>query len=185
MKIYSRILAISGGTVSLSEKKKVPIVGVLWRNSIIEKCFIKFSPTDPKPSEITENVLSLLEEKYFIEKQVKLVFIFNNILAGLGILDINILQEKWKTPIIIITEKEPNEEKILNLLNELHYSGEYSEAFKKNPKNWEQLDGTRLFFLGIGLEKKYTIKRIQEFQRVGHLPEPLRIADLIAKAIPQ
>lgn len=183
-KISKRILAISGGKVSLSEKKNVPIVGILWRDYVIEKCFIEFTPTDPKPSEITKNLLSLLEDQYFIEKQIKMVFIFNNILAGLGILDLNAIKEKWEVPLIIITEKEPNEDKIRNLISELHYSDEYTKVFKNNPNNWEQLNGTRLYFLAIGIDKVQTVKNIQELQKVGHLPEPLRIADLIAKAIP-
>lgn len=112
------------------------------------------------------------------------MFIFNNILAGLGILDLNSIKEKWKTPIIIMTEKEPNQEKILNLINDLQYSEDYAKILKKNPKNWKQLNGTRLFYLAIGIENTEVVKRVQELQEVGHLPEPLRIADLIAKAIP-
>ena len=182
--ITKRILSISGGNVSLSDKKSVPIVGILWRDSILEKCFVKYTATDPAPSEITAVISTLVDEKYFKEKQVKLVFIFNSILAGLGILNLQALEETWKTPFVVITEKEPDEEKISHLIKELNYSEEFTTVLTKNPKNWVQLEGTRLYLLCIGIDSLEAEKTIHELQRVGHLPEPLRIADLIAKAIP-
>lgn len=182
--ISKRILAISGGNVSLSKKKKVPIVGILWRNSILEKCFVKYSSTDPKPSEITAVISDLAEEKYFREKQIKLVLIFNSILAGLGIIDLRVLEERWKTPFIFITEKKPDKEKIRNLIRELNYSEEFISVLNKNPTDWEPLEETRLYLLSIGISKTEAKKTIRELQSVGHLPEPIRIADLFAKAIP-
>ena len=180
---YNRILAISGGSVSFKERKKVPIVGILWREIVFEKCFIKYSETDPKPQEITEKLLALVDEKYFTEKQVKVVLLFNTIFAGLGIVDLHRLQNTWNAPIIVVSDKEPDTDKVLQLIQDLKYSNEYITTLQKNPSNWIHLEDTRLYTLTMSLSEGEMKNIIKELQTVGHLPEPLRIADIIAKAI--
>ena len=180
---YNRILAVSGGSVSLKEKKKVPIVGVLWRETVFEKCFITYSETDPKPQEITKKLINLVDEKYFTEKQVKVVFLFNNIFAGLGIIDLHRLQNTWNAPIIVVSDKEPDTDKVLKLIQDLKYSSEYITILQQNPKNWIHLQDTRLYVLTMSISESEMKQLIKDLQIVGHLPEPLRIADIIAKAI--
>lgn len=182
--IYRRILAISGGSVSLKKRLQVPIVGVLWRDTILEKCFVNYSETDPEPNIITEIIEHLTEEHYFTNKEIKLVLLFNSIMAGLGIIDLLTLEKKWNTPIIVVSEKEPDKTKILELIKSLNHSKEAKEIFENNPTNWSNVDNTRLFMLPIGIEKNKAHEIIANYQLVGAIPEPLRIADIIAKAIP-
>lgn len=182
--IYRRILAISGGKVSLKKRLQVPIVGVLWRETILEKCFVNYSETDPEPDVITNIIEYLVEDHYFTNKEIKVVLLFNNIMAGLGIIDLLTLEKKWNIPIIVLSEKEPDKTKILELINSLNHPKDAKKIFENNPTNWTNVDKTRLFMLPIGIEKDKAYEIIVNLQVVGDIPEPLRIADIIAKAIP-
>jgi endonuclease V-like protein UPF0215 family len=93
------------------------------------------------------------------------------------------LKNTWKTPILVITEKEPDEENILTLINKLNYDNEYSSVLKNNPKHWIKIDNSRIYALGIDLTETDLKKVIKKMQTVGHIPEPVRIADIFAKAI--
>ena len=66
---------------------------------------------------------------------MKLIFIFNSILAGLGILDLHEIQQKWNVPIIIVSETQPNYEKIIKLIRDLHYEDELISVHNKKPIN--------------------------------------------------
>ena len=145
--------------------------------------FLSYSDTDPSPNVITETVSSLLEKTYFTEKKVKLVLFFNNILAGLGILDLQKLQNLWDVPMIFISENEPHNDKIIQLIKDLKYDEQYSNVLKKNPSNWIKIYHTRLYGLAINISNKDMIEVIQNLQLAGDIPEPLRIADMIAKTV--
>ena len=105
-------------------------------------------------------------------------------MAGLGILNLPALQSYWNVPIIIITETKPDKNKIESLIKELNCDKEYSEVLQKNPENWVKIGTTRLYGQGIGLSEQEMINEIKKLQTVGDMPEPLRIADIVAKAIP-
>lgn len=181
--IYQRLLAIAGGSVSLHDKNKVPIVGIIWRQNILEKCFVTYSEVDPTPEKLSNIVINLLEKHYFVEKQIKSVLILNSIMAGLGILDLDQLKSAWQVPLIIISEKYPDNQKILSLIKNLQYDSEYEKVLLKNPQKWFNIQNSKLFFCCIGTESKKAENLISELQTVGQLPEPLRIASLVAKAI--
>ena len=177
------MLAISGGKVSFKDRLRVPIVGVIWRDTIFEKCFVSYSETDPKPDNITSILKNIVEDTYFKEKQIKLVLLFNSILAGLGILDLHSLEKTWNVPILVITEEKPDIIKIEKLLQKLHCEDTYYTVLRKNPAHWIKQVGTRVNFLAIGLNETDALAIIKNLQMVGDIPEPLRIADIIAKAI--
>ena len=124
-----------------------------------------------------------MDYKFFTTKEVKLVYIFNSVLAGLGILNLPALHDYWGTPIIVITEDIPDRERINLLIKELKYGYEYSEALQNNPENWSKVGMTRLYAQAIGLSEKEMMNEVEKLQLVGDLPEPLRMVDIIAKAI--
>ena len=169
--------------VSFTKRNQVPLVGILWHDNILEKCFVTYSEVDPKPEEITQTIEHIVEEHYFISKEIKLVLIFNNILAGMGILNLPILEKRWNTPIIIISEKMPDNTKILDVIKNLEHFNHYKETLKLNPTDWIQIEDSRLFMLPIGITEHEAKKIITSLQVTGDLPEPLRVADVIAKAI--
>lgn len=105
-------------------------------------------------------------------------------IGGFNVINIEEVYEKTKLPIITITRDKPNKEKIedalkkhfkdwksrLNIINK----GEFTEIKTKfNP----------IFVKFIGIEEK-EVKEIINLTTIrGVLPEPIRIAHLIATAI--
>ncbi len=142
-----------------------------------------YSETDPKPDTITKIIGQIVGEEYFTTKEIKLVLIYNSVLAGMGILNLESLKKIWKVPIIIISEKKPDNQKILAVIENLAQSEEYKQVLEQNPDNWIHMENTRLFMLTLGINEKDAVQLITKFQISGDLPEPLRVADIIAKAI--
>ena len=125
----------------------------------------------------------MLSKQYFTEKQIKTDFILNSIMAGLGVIDLTRLHKEWQVPLIIISQKEPNNQNILNLFKKMSFDQEYEQTLLKNPHIWFNLSENRLFYCCVEINEQQSEKYIQDLQLVGQIPEPLRIANLIAKAI--
>ena len=184
LKKHSRILAICGGKVTFTEGEKTPIVAVLWRNPYIDKFYIEYTQIDSPPSNITSLLTEFIDINLFSDHHIKFVIFFNTILAGLSLIDINKLYISWKVPLIFISEKKPENEKILEIAKTKNYFNEFSSVLRSNPNNWFEFPNTNLFVLPVGIEKIECIHIIQKTQLIGNIPEPLRISKLVATSLP-
>ena len=186
LKKHSRFLAICGGRVTFGQTEKVPIVGVIWRNPLIDKVYVDYITVDSPPDLITRTIIQLVDPMIIAHNHIKVSFFFNTILAGLSIINIEKLYNTWKIPLIFITEKEPEKKSIEHLVEKVEkpHKKEILQVLEENPNDWQKINGTRLFLLAVGIEPKYAIAITRKFQILGHIPEPLRLAKLIASSIP-
>ena len=182
-KKHSRFLGISSGKVDFNEETPVPVVGILWRNPFIDNFYIDYANIDSPPSEITELLMTLIPQSLFSSHHIKAAMISNTILAGLSLIDINQLYQTWGVPLLFITEKEPKNEKIIEIAKNKDFVEEFFYVLDQNPSNWTEVPGTRIFILPVGINDQDSIQLINLFQLIGHLPEPLRLAKLLASSL--
>ncbi|MHA2362912.1 MAG: endonuclease dU [Candidatus Hodarchaeales archaeon] len=182
MKSFDRILSIASGKVFLTNNKPVPIVGVLFQKLSIEHLFIKYIEVDP--IDLTNYIIELVPVK-FLTNQIKLVFLSNTIMAGLGVVDLNKLHSYLQIPIIVLVDKKPCLKTLEEPLRNLNDGIIRKKILQANPTDWVRVPASeKLRLMSIGIDLKKALQLIKEFQKFGNVPEPLRIAILVARSLP-
>jgi len=181
MKSEVRILGIDDSPFTFDDKYS-DIIGVVMRGGEYIECVLK-STVEIDGKDATKACIDLINKTRH-KIQLKTILLDGTSLGGFNVVDIEELYNSTNIPVITITRDEPDFEKI-----EL--------ALKKNFKDW----GRRLFlikkgtlhkvktsynpifikYVGITLSEAKEIIKISTIR--GVIPEPIRVAHLIASGI--
>jgi len=181
MKRYIRALGVDDSYFVPHEPGSTSLIGVLMRApNYFEGMLIRKIQVDGLDS--TEAILDMLSSKY--GRQVRVLFTQGITFGGFNIVDIRRIWEETNVPIIVVSRKEPDMGKIEN-------------ALKKHFEDWERRIGLikeypitkikngefELFVQFVGIDKDEVQNTVQQFTVRGAIPEPLRVAHLIASAL--
>lgn len=178
----NRILCFASGITSLTDRKPVAIIGAIFQTQSLEHLFVKYVPVDPV--DLTRSLIEMVPEKFLLSSQIKLILISNTIMAGLGIIKLSKLQSTFQTSIIVITNKKPDIESLEKALKHIEDGEQRKSMLESNPKTWIQVPDSRLWALNVDITSDSMLKLISHLQRHGNYPEPLRIANIIARSLP-
>ncbi|MGC8565307.1 MAG: DUF99 family protein [Thermoplasmata archaeon] len=157
------------------------IIGTLMRSSnYVEGISIKSIRIDGLDS--TEKILSMLRGKF--SKQIRIIFLSGITFAGFNIVDVDKLFKKTNIPIITITRKMPDFEKIESALKK--YFDDYENRYDLITKyEIKELDfkNYRLYSQFVGIEENEAKLIVEKFTVRGNIPEPIRISHLIGSAM--
>lgn len=167
----TRILAIDDSPFSRDDKS-TSIVGVIMRKDLyLETLVRKVIAVDGMDS--TEKVLEAIKER---GSGVGVMMTQGVTLGGFNILDLARIYEETKIPIINVVDHEPDMKAI-------------EDALRKHFKDWKSrysaLSGNffksgSIYVQAIGIENKSACRFLEQVTINGKIPEPLRIANLIA-----
>lgn len=153
------------------------LVGVIMRgNSLVEGIISTSVKVDGLDS--TEKILSLIEKTKFKE-QIRAVFLSGVNFAGFNIADIKKITKKLKVPVIVVFRREPRMQKIFKALQRFKDKKKRIKLFK----NAGQIHYSGKIFFQCTCSKKEALELIKCFTSTSKLPEPIRIAHLIASGI--
>jgi endonuclease V-like protein UPF0215 family len=175
------LLGIDDGPFKFSHKK-VPIVGVIMRAPSYIECVCR--------SEVTvdgidaNEKLELLINSSNYKDQIRLIMFDGVALGGFNIIDIESLFKTTQIPITTITRTKPD----MNLIKDT-----LKKHFSDWKLRWESIENLELlrietnynpiYIKHIGLEKSEVERLIRITTVRGALPEPIRVAHLIATAL--
>jgi hypothetical protein len=127
----------------------------------------------------TEKILSMLKRSKF-KDQIRCIFLSGLTFGGFNIVNVSRLNEETGIPVIVVMRKMPDFEAIRSALKKISESGERLRAIEeagevlKLGNLFVQLKGCSIsdaeVYLGLSTKK-------------GNIPEPLRLAHLVATAI--
>ena len=181
MKTQIRVLGIDDAPFSFSDKY-VNVIGVIMRGGGYLEGVLK-NQIHIDGLDATQSIKEMIENSRYMF-QLKAIMIDGIALGGFNIVDIDKLNAETKIPVITITRDYPNFEKI-------------KVALQKNFNDWE----TRWDILSQGELKKIKtahnpiyvktagipLRQAEEIIKIstirGVLPEPIRMAHLIASGI--
>lgn len=181
MKEQARILGIDDSKFEFSDSH-TDVIGVVMRaDGYLEgvmKDTVEVDGTDAN-SVITQMVL---RSRY--RKQLRLIITDGIALGGFNIIDLEKLHHDTGIPVAAVTRNKPDFEEIMN-------------ALQKHFKDWEQrfetvcngelfkipTEHSPIWVKGFGMSKKELKAAIQMSTIRGALPEPIRIAHIIATAL--
>ncbi len=177
MKPFIRALGVDDGHFRRTDKS-VPVVAVLMRESVVEG--VSISSIEVDGWDATERLLEIMQGKH--GSQANVVFLNGVVLGGTNIVDVQKLFEETGKPIICVTRKPPHQEEFLKALAKSDPRKAELAQLLGVPQLLETRRG-RLYTLVVGVSREEAKNLIERYQITGTVPEPLRLAHLIATAV--
>jgi len=179
MKAQAYVLGIDDGCFDKFTSQQALVTGVMMRlNGNVEGVLSTQIEVDGTDS--TEKISEMINTSRFKE-QIRAVLVHGFTLAGFNILDIEKLHSKTGIPIIAVLRKQPDKGKVLNALSKLKsHNKERIDIFEKT---YEMEKCGALYFKAAGINDADVRQLITQTAQSGNMPEPVRLAHLIASGV--
>ena len=176
-----RIVGFDDGSFS-REDEEVVVIGAVFRGGkIIDgvlKTEVKVDGTDS-----TDKLIELINSSRH-KPQLKVIMLDGITLGGFNVVDVEKLHKRTGLPVIVFNRKLPDLERVRNALKKF-------EDFEKRWRAVEnagkiktcRIDSKQVFYQNIGIDDEEAEEVIRISCTRGLIPEPLRVAHLIATAI--
>ncbi|MHA1143990.1 MAG: endonuclease dU [Candidatus Helarchaeota archaeon] len=183
MKKEIKILGIDDAPFKLKSSGRTHVFGVVYRGaSFLEGVIHTTVEIDGIDStdQIVEMILSSPHHQ-----QLKLIMIDGLTVGGFNVIDVNDLFKRVNRPVIVIIEHHPNFNSIKKALRHFSDGNERWQLIQKLVSLHElQIikDLNPIYFQPIGISVNDAILAIKSCTVNGRIPEPLRVAHLIASS---
>ncbi|MEE8582202.1 MAG: DUF99 family protein, partial [Myxococcota bacterium] len=107
------------------------------------------------------------------------VFLGGITIAGLGVVDIVALSEGLGLPVLAVNRRDPVHHRLADALSAAGLEERLS-VVERAPESFAV--GGHLWVAAAGIERGLAVRLVRRSQRKSELPEPLRLAHLIARA---
>jgi endonuclease V-like protein UPF0215 family len=181
MKQQIRILGIDDAPFNFDEKYTT-IIGVVMRGGEYLECVLR-SHVTIDGTEATMNCKEMIQNSRH-RRQLKVIMLDGACLGGFNVVDIDELSESINLPVLTITRDKPDQQKIKHALqkNFMDWKDRWSLLQKgKLHKIATQHNPIYIKCTGLLLEEAKEIINISTIR--GVIPEPIRVAHLIASGI--
>lgn len=189
MKGEIRILGFDDGAFEPRSKKKVPVIGVVYRGGkVLDGALVTEVSVDG--DDATDVIAKLINSSRH-KQQLKVIMFDGITLAGFNVVDIQKIHDETDIPVVVINRKHPDLGKVRKALDNFADGKEKWETIMRagrikecvvNEKRGER-ESRKVFFQSIGLTDDQTRQIIKLSCTRGFIPEPLRVAHLLATAI--
>jgi len=178
-----RILGFDDAPFKPRSNEKILVIGVIYRGGNFLDGILKTEITGDG-MDATESIIKLIKNSR--HKDEIRVIIFKGItIGGFNLIDIKKIYNETKIPVIVITRKKPNLNKIKKALKNFVDFEERWLIVKSTGKIYklEIKKNKSLYYQFIGLKKEEVEKIIKISSTRSLIPEPLRVAHMIASAM--
>ena len=181
MKQQMRVLGIDDSPFDFGDSTAL-VVGALVRVPNYLECVMK-TEVAVDGIDASEKVTDMvLGSRY--RDQIKLILIDGVALAGFNVLDIDYIHSSLKLPVLTITRDKPDFAKMRAAL--MKYFPDWKVRFdllRKHALREIPTEHKPLYASGLGLEWREFEELVRMSTVLGAVPEPLRVAHLIAAAM--
>jgi len=181
VKPHVRVLGIDDSPFGFSDEKTL-IVGVVMRlPSYVEGVMKTECEVDGRDA--NKALVEMISRSRF-RKNLKLAMVDGIALGGFNVVDISLLYEKTGVPFATVTRDPPDMEGIEKALK-IHFDDweERLELIRKHPILKFSTDHKPIFVTLAGMEEGEARALIRGCTIRGTIPEPIRVAHLIATAM--
>lgn len=177
-----RILGIDDGPFQKNQKK-VPVVGVIFRGGQFMDGLLK-TEVRVDGLDATHKLIKLINSSRHKE-QLKVIMLDGVTVGGFNVIDVKKLHTRTKLPVLVINRKRPNLKSVREALerNFIDYEKRWKMILNAGKIKKLSLDEFKVYYQNIGLEDEEAEELIELAITHGQIPEPLRIAHLIATGI--
>ncbi|MDD1659400.1 MAG: DUF99 family protein [Methanomicrobiales archaeon] len=179
MHLGKRGLRALGIAESFSGRDSSTMAGVVMRKDLridgVSLAYLTVGGTDA-----TDAVLAIIAA--LGRRDINVVMVSGSVVAWYNILDPEAISEETGLPLIVVTyeDSEGLEEDIIH-----HFPGDEArlQAYRNLGERVPVLlkDGSRVFIRTAGLSPEDAARILRDFTRDGKVPEPIRVARLVAR----
>jgi endonuclease V-like protein UPF0215 family len=176
-----RVLGISESFIKDKSKKSI-LTGLIMRADFVIDGF-SFSKTTVGGMDATDSILEIYQK--LGREDINLVFLNGCVISWFNIIELKRVYRDIARPIVCITyEKSEGLEKYLTE----YFGSEAEDRITKYKENGEREEfklhtGKKIFVRYLGLNRDDAIQVLNKFTLHGSIPEPLRVARLLARTL--
>lgn len=178
-----KIIGLACASFNREKDKNVPIIGAIYRGSLLLEGVLK-SQVTVDGDDATDKIADMILQSSH-QQQLKLIMTRGVTIAGFNYIDLEQLYKKSGLPIISVVDREPNMEKISKALRNLLDGEKKLAIIKRNglPRAYISAENNEpIYAQFIGLKHEEISQLLKDVTLVGRIPEPIRVARLIAIA---
>jgi len=177
MKKEIRVLGIDDGPFDKFNDKEIIVIGTVYRGgSFIDGVLSTKVKVDGDDS--TEKLVKMINNCKF-KPQLQAIILDGIAVGGFNVIDVDDLNKKTGIPVIVVMRDYPDFKKIEKALTKLNHE-EKIKLLKKAGKVYK-LDDIFIQIIGLNLKQAEEIINITCTHSL--VPEPLRVAHLIASGV--
>ena len=170
------VLGIDDAPFDKGQRQSVPIIAVMMEGSdLVEGIAIDAFPLDGDGA--TEYLVRWVTGLRF-HASLQGVVLGGITMAGLGVVDVSALARGLGTPVLVVTRRSPRNAPLIQALRTAGL-GDRISVVEQSPRATRLHDG--LYLACAGADPDAAARLTRAILGKAHLPEPLRIAHLIAK----
>lgn len=176
-----RILAWDDGPFEFKSKGKDILIGVIFRGGQFLDGLLK-TEVEIDGEDATEKIIErILKTKH---KDLRIVMLDGITFAGFNTVDIKEIYEKTKLSVIVINREKPDFERFIETLKNLpNYEKRLKAVENAGPVYYVSIKNKRICFQCYGIKKEDAEDIIKVTSTNSLIPEPLRVAHLIATGV--
>jgi len=172
------VLGIDDGPVDKQSRAPVPVVGVMMEGAdLVEAVAITRFPVDGAGA---TDFLAGWVSGLRLRPALQAVVLGGITIAGLGVLEVERLSRELRRPVLIVNRRAPVNHRLVHALERAGLA-ERRAAVEETPV--AHAVGPRLFVAAAGMGAERAAALMRAVRRKSELPEALRIAHLVARAV--
>ena len=172
------ILGIDDGPVDKRSRAPVPVVGVMMEGAdLVEAVALTQFPVDGAGA---TDFLAEWVSRLRLRPALQAVVFGGITIAGLGIVEIDRLSRALHRPVLVVNRRAPVNHRLLHAFERAGLA-DRGAAVGRTPAAHPL--GPRLFVAAVGLDPADAESLVRAVRRKSELPEALRIAHLVARAV--
>jgi len=176
-----RILGIDDGPFDKFSDNKCLVVATIFRGGNymdgLLSCYVKVDGDDS-----TEKLINIITKTKHYD-QLNCIMINGISLGGFNVIDIKRLYKETKLPVIVVIRRMPDIKRIKEILKKINKKGKIHLINKAGKVFKMKIKSRELYFQLSGISKKRAIEIIKISTTHASIPEPIRIAHIIASGI--
>jgi len=178
-----RIVGFDDSPFIPRSKGKVPVIGVVFRGGNFLDGILK-TDISIDGMDATDTLIKIINESRH-KKQLRVIMLKGITIGGFNIINIHQLYEKTGLPVVVVNRKMPNLEDIKSALKNLDDFENRWECIEDAGKIYKMKieKNKNIYFQFKGLKKEEVERIIKLSCTRSLIPEPLRVAHLIASAL--
>lgn len=177
-----RIIGIDDAPFSKTKKGNVLTVGTIFRGGQSMEGLLS-THIEVDGSNSTEKLVQMVNNTKH-KPQLQVIMTDGIALGGFNVIDIHELSKRTKLPVIVVMRNYPNFEKLFKAIENVSGSNQKKSLIKRAGEIYEvDLETGKIFIQLVGLRPEEARQIIKIAATRGLMPEPIRLAHLIASGI--
>jgi endonuclease V-like protein UPF0215 family len=177
-KTRPHVLAVDDGPFEKRQSHPVPVVAVMMEGAdLVESVAVTALPVD---AEDATGSLAAWIQGLRLRSSAQALVLGGITIAGLGVVDVPLLSRRLRLPVLVVNRRDPADHRLGEALRAAGLEARLP-LVARMPAALRIEDG--LYVAAVGVEPDDAARIVRSTLRKARVPEPLRLAHLIARAL--